>query len=134
MHNPADRISHTTAFVTPVVEHWLECLPRGINPKTHCNMCECSTTGLWLAPLYSPRCNQFYDTQLGSERSSDLFVMVDPLSYFSFQPVIHDWCNKVCGMCYHVCGMVQNKDTSLLIRKGSPCRFHLLLSEWSFII
>ena len=24
MHNPTDRITHTTAFVTPVVEHWLE--------------------------------------------------------------------------------------------------------------
>ena len=24
MHHPTDRISHTTAFVTPVVEHWLE--------------------------------------------------------------------------------------------------------------
>ena len=24
MHHPTDRIEHTTAFVTPVVEHWLE--------------------------------------------------------------------------------------------------------------
>ena len=24
MHHPADRITHTTAFVTPVMEHWLE--------------------------------------------------------------------------------------------------------------
>ena len=24
MHNPTDRITHTMAFVTPVVEHWLE--------------------------------------------------------------------------------------------------------------
>ena len=24
MHHPIDRIIHTTAFVTPVVEHWLE--------------------------------------------------------------------------------------------------------------
>ena len=24
MHHPTNRISHTTAFVTPVVEHWLE--------------------------------------------------------------------------------------------------------------
>ena len=24
MHGPTDRIIHTTAFVTPVVEHWLE--------------------------------------------------------------------------------------------------------------
>ena len=24
MHHPTDRITHTTAFVTPVVDHWLE--------------------------------------------------------------------------------------------------------------
>ena len=24
MHHPTDRITHTTAFVTPLVEHWLE--------------------------------------------------------------------------------------------------------------
>ena len=28
--------------------------------------------------------------------------MVDPLSYFSFQAVLHDWCNKDRGMCYPV--------------------------------
>ena len=27
---------------------------------------------------------------------------VDPLSYFSFQPVLHDWYNKGRGMCYPV--------------------------------
>ena len=25
MHHPTDRLAHTMAFVTPVVEHWLEC-------------------------------------------------------------------------------------------------------------
>ena len=61
--------------------------------------------------------------------------MVDPLSYFSFQPVLHDWCNKGCGVCYPVCGMMQIKKTLLLIRKSSPgggSRFPLFLSEWSF--
>ena len=24
MHHPTDRITHTTGFVTPIVEHWLE--------------------------------------------------------------------------------------------------------------
>ena len=24
MHHPTERITHTTAFVTPVVDHWLE--------------------------------------------------------------------------------------------------------------
>ena len=40
---------------------------------------------------------------------------VDPLSYFSFQPVLHDWCNKGCGMCYPVCGMVHIKEPLLKI-------------------
>ena len=62
---------------------------------------------------------------------------VDPLSYFSFQPVLHDWCNKGCGVCYHVCGMMHIKEPLLLIGKCSPCgssRFPLSLSEWSFTI
>ena len=24
MHHPTDRITHTTAFVTPIMDHWLE--------------------------------------------------------------------------------------------------------------
>ena len=28
--------------------------------------------------------------------------MVDPLGYFSSQPVLHDWYNKNHGMCYPV--------------------------------
>ena len=40
---------------------------------------------------------------------------------FSFQPVLHDWCNKGCGMCYPVCGMVHIKEPLLLIGKSSPC-------------
>ena len=45
----------------------------------------------------------------------------NPLSYFSFQPVLHEWCNIGCGMCYSVCGMVHIKEPLLLIRKSSPC-------------
>ena len=64
--------------------------------------------------------------------------MVDPLSYFSFQPVLHDWCNKGHGMCYHVCGVVHIKDPLLRIRKSSPCSggsgFRLSLSEWFFTV
>ena len=44
---------------------------------------------------------------------------VDPLSYFSFQSVLHDWCNKGRGMCYPVCGMVHIKEPLLLIDKCS---------------
>ena len=63
--------------------------------------------------------------------------MVAPLSYFSFQPVLHDWCNKGRGMCYPVCGMMHIKEPLLLIRKSSPCGgsgFPLSLLEWSFTV
>ena len=46
---------------------------------------------------------------------------VDPLSYFSFQPVLHDWSNKGRGMYYPVCGMVHIKEPLLLIDKSSLC-------------
>ena len=60
---------------------------------------------------------------------------VDPLSYFSFQPVLHDWCNT--GMCYPVCGMVHIKEPLLLIDKSSLCGgsgFPFSLSKWSLTI
>ena len=49
--------------------------------------------------------------------SSDRSFMVDPLSYFSFQLVLQDWCNKGSGMCYPVYGMVHIKEPLLLIGK-----------------
>ena len=55
---------------------------------------------------------------------------VDPMSYFSFQPVLHDWC-------YPVCGMVHIKEPLLLIDKSSLCGgsgFPFSLSEWSLTI
>ena len=57
---------------------------------------------------------------------------VDPLSYFSFQPVLHDWCNNDRGMCYPVSGMVHIKEPLLLIGKCSSCggsRFPLTMSD-----
>ena len=57
--------------------------------------------------------------------------MVDPLSYFSFQPVPHDWCNKGRGMCYPVRGMMHIKELLFLIGKrcgGSGFPLYLYLS------
>ena len=41
-------------------------------------------------------------------------------SYFSFQPVLHDWCTKGSGMWYRVYGMVHVKEPLLLLGKSSP--------------
>ena len=66
----------------------------GIDPNTHRTIsgrCHEDTSRSWLEdyPRYS--------------------VMVDPLSYFLFYPVLHDWCNKGRDMCYPVCGMMHIK-------------------------
>ena len=51
MHHPTDRIAHTTAFVTPVVVHWLEreiaqwIHHEGIDPTTYRTMSERSYHG-----------------------------------------------------------------------------------------
>ena len=50
---------------------------------------------------------------------------VDPLSYFSLQPVLHDWCNKGHGICYPVCGMMHIKEPLLLIDSGFPLSRYL---------
>ena len=60
-----------------------------------------------------------------------------PLSYFSFQPVLHNWCNKGHGLYYPVCGMMHIKEPLLLIGKSTLCGgsgLSISLSEWSFTI
>ena len=60
--------------------------------------------------------------------------MVDPLSCFSFQAVIHYWRNKDCGMYY----VVHVKEPLLLIGMSSPSSGgsggFLWLSHWPFTI
>ena len=48
-------------------------------------------------------------------------LMEDPLTFFSFQPMLHNWCNKGQGMCYSVSRMVPIKEPLLLIAKSRPC-------------
>ena len=109
MHHLINRITHNKAFVTPVVEQWLE------------------------QERLFPSKPRFAHGAMGLQ----IDPSVDPLSYFSFQPVLHDWCNKGCGMCYPVCGMMHIKEPLLLIGKSSLCGgsgFPLSLSVWSFTI
>ena len=54
-------------------------------------------------------------------KERDVAPWYDPLSYFPFQLVLHNWCNKGRGMCNPVCRMVHIKAPLLLIGKSSPC-------------
>ena len=61
---------------------------------------------------------------------------VDPFSYFSFQPVLHYWCNKGRGMCYPVSDDAYKRPL-LLVGKSSLCGgsgIPFSLSEWSLTI
>ena len=78
-----------------------------------------------------------YDNDIDNDNVGSILHGVDPLSYFSVQPVLHDWCNKGHDMWYPACGMVYIKEPLLLIGKSSPCGssgFRLSLSEWYFTI
>ena len=73
----------------------------------------------------------------GNYKNNQVAVRLHRVSYFSFQPVLHDWCNKGCGMYYPVCGMMHIKEPLLLIDKSSLCGgtgFPFSLSEWSLTI
>ena len=70
------------------------------------------------------------------DRSSDRSFMVDPLSYFSFQPVFHDWCNKGRVMCYPVYEMVHIKYFLLLIGKSGPLPYvqrHITVNKMCWV-
>ena len=55
MHHPTDRMTHTTVFVTPIVEHWLEtgveCYPQNTirtligSIRRHCMACAAAYGG-----------------------------------------------------------------------------------------
>ena len=46
--------------------------------------------------------------------------MVDPLGYFSFQPVPYDWCKKRSWYVLSSMGVMHIKEPLLLIGKSSP--------------
>ena len=56
--------------------------------------------------------------------------MVDLLSYFSFQPVLHDCNNKGRGMCYPICGMMHIKEPLLLMEKVAHVTAACFLSSY----
>ena len=79
----------------------------------------------------------FTNLPINSFAQSFIHSFFFKLSYFSFQTVFHDWCNKGCGVCYPVCGMMHIKEPLLSIEKSSPCGssgFPLSLSESYFTI
>ena len=58
MHHPTDRIAHTTTFVTPVVEHWLE-----------------QEIAQWVHPMKDRSDNPSHHLILITDISMDLFLV-----------------------------------------------------------
>ena len=97
-----------TAFVTPIAVHWLE---RKIVQCVH------HEGWIWW-PIAPWALLQSY-ISLWTHISKTITHTHHPTHpNFTFQPVLHNWCNKGCGMCYPVCGMMHIKEPLLLIRKN----------------
>ena len=136
MNHPTERIAHTTAFITPVVEYWLE---QEIAQWVHTCLSDTLSVTSWALSWTGVRSSSVVRVFAHGEMGR----WIDPswwsysLSYFSFQPVLHDCCNKGHGMYYLVCGMMHIKEPLLLIEKSNPCSisgFPLSLFKWSFTI
>ena len=62
---------------------------------------------------------------------NDLFNDALCMVHHSFQPVLHDWCNKGHGICYPICGMVHIKEPLLLMKKKEwPMKAASFLSDY----
>ena len=138
MRHPTDRIAHTTAFVTPVEMRLnangtvrsfggrkLIAKFRGggwgrapADPPPDPPLSDALQSRVYLLTMLPRNIRHAEGAGRSSEVERSLVVRwvvgsilhgVDPLSYFSFQPVLHDWCDKGRGMCYPVCGMVHIK-------------------------
>ena len=79
------------------------------NPQSHCYLFICLFICLFVC-LFIYYIYYSSSSSFSSSSSSSL-------SYFSFQPVLHDWCNKGRGMWYPVCGMMHIKEPLLMIEK-----------------
>ena len=118
MHHPTNRITHTTAFVTPVVEHWLEReIAQCVNPMK--DRSEDPSRHEWERDVaQSIACPHLKRSVVGS------ILLSGPscsLGYFPFQPVVHNWFIKGRGMYCSVYGKVHIKNPLLLIEKSSLC-------------
>ena len=160
MHHHTDRIIHTTAFVTPVVEHWLEreiaqwvhpmkdwsddpshhermLLPRSYISLHHEGLIQ-RPKAPWANALTTElhlapltvRCNSMVECLLM------VWWVVGIIPHWAISCFGHGLYNKGYGTWYPVCRMVHIKESLLLIEMFSPwgdgSRFPFWLSQWSF--
>ena len=99
LHGPLFLIGSKRSFICTTIYHLIIYTVAFVTPGNMMQLCG----------------RAFAHVVMGRHRS----IMVYPLSYFSFQPVHHDWCNTGHGMCYPVCGKVHTKEPCC--RKSRPC-------------
>ena len=104
---PSHRQAST--FVTPVVEHWLE---RAITQWIHHEESIRRPIVSWAKSYHEATSRSHINYIMGYVLHWDVSI---PQLF-----LIHNWCNKGCGM-YPVSGMMHIKEPLLLIRKSSPC-------------
>ena len=98
-----DRIAHTTAFVTPVVEHWLErktaiwAPPWRIDPMTHRTMRKCSYHRATSHSPYMIKCMYFWVIEGWRKKGNVLFNDALSTFYLRFYDVEHNYSDSKRG-------------------------------------
>ena len=109
MHHPSDRITHTTAFVTPVVDHWLEReIAQWVHPMKDRSDLQFK---FYLQTIYCVEFRQWTTFMCCFK----FWMIINFLLLLNSRSGASASANKVCGMCCHVCGMVYIKEPLLLI-------------------
>ena len=149
MHHPTDRIIHTTAFVKPVVEHWLEreiaqwvhqMKDRSDDPSHHelHGATSRSPSRGTLARTSIIRINMFpRDEHVPGRSHGAMGRRIDPSWWTHWAISRSSQCPATrvtkAVVCVIVCGVMHIKAPLLLIEKSSICGgsgFPLSLSEW----
>ena len=136
MHHPTDRITHTTAFVTPVMEHWLEweLAHEGSIRRPIAPLANALTTELHLAPKLVCVCISIILSNASVKTS---FICISHCSGARCSSVVREFAHGTMDRCNDPSWWAHIKEP-LLIGKSSPCSggsgFPLSLSEWSFTV
>ena len=87
MHHPTDRIAHTTAFVTPVVDNWLE-----------------REIAQWVLPMKDRSDDpSHHERTLLRRIMYEVVYSVKYISSFSNNPSLHTMSNVFCVYCFVNC-------------------------------
>ena len=120
MHHPTDRIAHTTTFVKPVVEHWLEWeIAQWVHPEG----------SIWwsIAPWVNALTMELHLAPGTRNSSMGPPWRIDPTTHRTTEIRLAPWCGE--GSCLSPWPRELWKEELKLLLGGNPCPFMIIHSS-----